>query len=77
MIDASSGMIFADVPGAGGYVASKIALERLSAIARNELDGTGITASTMIPFATSTAFLASIRAGRTDAETMTAGADFD
>ncbi|VDR32287.1 Uncharacterized oxidoreductase SAV2478 [Arthrobacter agilis] len=77
IVNISSGTTFADVPGTGGYVASKIALERLSAIARNELDGTGITVSTMIPFATSTEFLTSIRAGRADAEAMTAGANFD
>lgn len=77
IINISSGTTFADVPGTGGYVASKIALERLSAVARNELDGTGIIVSTMIPFATSTEFLTSIRAGRADAEAMTAGADFD
>ncbi|AMM21661.1 short-chain dehydrogenase [Frondihabitans sp. PAMC 28766] len=77
IVNVSSGTTFGDVPGTGGYVASKIALERLSAIARNELDGTGITVSTVIPFATSTEFLTSIRAGRADAEAMTSGADFD
>ncbi|GAA0554500.1 hypothetical protein GCM10010172_41400 [Paractinoplanes ferrugineus] len=77
IINVSSGTTFADVPGTGGYVASKIALERLSAIARNELAGTGIVVSTIIPFATSTEFLTSIRAGRADAEAMTAGAVFD
>jgi NADP-dependent 3-hydroxy acid dehydrogenase YdfG len=77
IVNVSSGTTFADVPGTGGYVASKIALERLSAIARAELDGTGITVSTMIPFVTSTEFLTSMRAGRADAEAMTAGADFD
>lgn len=77
IINISSGTTFADVPGTGAYVASKIALERLTAIARNELDGTGIVVSTMIPFATSTEFLGSIRAGRADAEAMTAGAEFD
>ena len=77
IVNISSGTTFADVPGTGGYVASKIALERLSAIARNELEGAGITVSTMIPFATSTEFLGSIRAGRADAEAMTAGAVFD
>lgn len=77
IINISSGTTFGDVPGTGGYVASKIALERLSAIARNELEGTGITVSTMIPFVTSTEFLSSIRAGRTDAEAMTASAEFD
>ncbi|MCU1479345.1 MAG: short-chain dehydrogenase [Subtercola sp.] len=77
IINVSSGTTFVDVPGTGGYVASKIALERLSAIARNELDDTGISVSIMIPFATSTEFLTSIRAGRADAEAMTAGAEFD
>ncbi|WP_134738490.1 SDR family NAD(P)-dependent oxidoreductase [Nocardioides sp. 503] len=77
IVNVSSGTTFADVPGTGAYVASKIALERLSAIARNELEGTGITVSTMIPFATSTEFLSSIRAGREAAEEMTAGAVFD
>jgi NADP-dependent 3-hydroxy acid dehydrogenase YdfG len=77
IVNVSSGTTFADVPGTGGYVASKIALERLSAIARNELEGSGIVVSTLIPFATSTEFLTSIRAGRADAEAMTAGADFD
>lgn len=77
IVNVSSGTTFADVPGTGGYVASKIALERLSAIARNELEGTGVIVSTMIPFATSTEFLSSIRAGRADAEAMTAGATFD
>jgi short-subunit dehydrogenase len=77
IVNVSSGTTFADVPGTGGYVASKIALERLSAIARNELEGTGVTVSVMIPFATNTEFLSAIRAGRSDAETMTAGATFD
>ncbi|PPF77343.1 short-chain dehydrogenase [Subtercola sp. Z020] len=77
IVNVSSGTTFADVPGTGGYVASKIALERLSAIARAELDGTGVTVSTIIPFATQTEFLGSIRAGRAEAEAMTAGATFD
>jgi NADP-dependent 3-hydroxy acid dehydrogenase YdfG len=77
IVNVSSGTTFADVPGTGGYVASKIALERLSAIARNELAGTGITVSTLIPFVTSTEFLTSIKAGRAEAEAMTAGAEFD
>ncbi|KDP90978.1 MULTISPECIES: SDR family oxidoreductase [Clavibacter] len=77
IVNVSSGTTFADVPGTGGYVASKIALERLSAIARAELDGTGIVVSTLIPFATETEFMASIRAGRAEAEAMTAGATFD
>jgi NADP-dependent 3-hydroxy acid dehydrogenase YdfG len=77
IVNVSSGTTFADVPGTGGYVASKIALERLSAIARAELEGTGVVVSTLIPFATETEFMASIRAGRAEAEAMTAGATFD
>ncbi|WJS90179.1 SDR family NAD(P)-dependent oxidoreductase [Microbacterium testaceum] len=77
VVNVSSGTTFADVPGTGCYVASKIALERLSAVARNELAGTGVTVSTVIPFATETEFLTSIKAGRSDAEAMTAGASFD
>jgi NADP-dependent 3-hydroxy acid dehydrogenase YdfG len=77
IVNVSSGTTFADVPGTGGYVASKIALERLSAIARAELAGTGVVVSTLIPFATETEFMASIRAGRAEAEAMTAGAAFD
>jgi NADP-dependent 3-hydroxy acid dehydrogenase YdfG len=77
IVNVSSGTTFADVPGTGGYVAPKIALERLSAVARNELEGTGIAVSALIPFATRTEFLSSIRAGRSEAEAMTAGATFD
>ncbi|OUE22557.1 putative oxidoreductase [Clavibacter michiganensis] len=77
IVNVSSGTTFADVPGTGGYVASKIALERLSAIARAELEGTGVVISTLIPFATETEFMTSIRAGRAEAEAMTAGATFD
>jgi NADP-dependent 3-hydroxy acid dehydrogenase YdfG len=77
IVNVSSGTTFADVPGTGGYVASKIALERLSAIARAELEGTDVVISTLIPFATETEFMSSIRAGRAEAEAMTAGATFD
>lgn len=77
IVNVSSGTTFADLPGTGGYVASKVALERLSAIARAELAGTGVVVSTLIPFATETEFMASIRAGRAEAEAMTAGATFD
>ncbi|GAB2573201.1 SDR family oxidoreductase [Microlunatus antarcticus] len=77
IVNVSSGTTFADLPGTGAYVASKIALERLSAIARSELDGTGVTVSTVIPFITSTEFIGSMRAGRESAETSLAGLDFD
>ena len=77
IVNVSSGTTFANAPFTGGYVASKIALERLSAIAREELAGTGITVSTMIPFATSTEFIGALRAGSNEAESELAGVDFD
>ena len=77
IVNVSSGTTFANAPFTGGYVASKIALERLSAIAREELAGTGITVATMIPFATNTEFIGALRAGSTEAETELAGVDFD
>jgi NADP-dependent 3-hydroxy acid dehydrogenase YdfG len=76
IVNVSSGTTFADVPGTGAYVASKIALERLSAIARAELADAGIAVSTVIPFATSTEFMDAIRAGKQAAQDMTAGVDF-
>lgn len=77
IVNVSSGTTFANTSGLGAYVASKIALERLTAIARAELDGTGIAVSTVIPFVTSTEFLTSLRAGRERAEAGLAGFDFD
>ena len=77
IVNVSSGTTFANAPGTGGYVASKIALERLSAIAREELQGTGISVSTIIPFATGTEFVASLRAGRSEAEAGSADVDLD
>jgi NADP-dependent 3-hydroxy acid dehydrogenase YdfG len=77
IVNVSSGTTLASYPGLGGYVASKIALERLSAIARVELAGAGITVSTVLPFATSTEFVASLRAGRGEAEAELAGVDLD
>lgn len=77
IVNVSSGTTLADAPSTGAYVASKIGLERLTAITRAELAGTGITVSTVIPFATSTEFVTSLRAGRTDAETELAGVAFD
>jgi short-subunit dehydrogenase len=77
IVNVSSGTTFADAPGTGAYVASKIALERLSAITRAELDGTGITVSTVIPFITSTEFVTSLRAGAQEAAAGLAGLTFD
>lgn len=77
IVNVSSGTTFADAPGTGAYVASKIALERLTAVARAELAGTGIAVSTVIPFVTSTEFVSALRAGRTAAESGLAGVAFD
>ncbi len=77
IVNVSSGTTFANVPGTGAYVATKVALERLTAIARAELDGSGITASTVIPFATSTEFVSSLRAGKDRAAAGLAGVDLD
>lgn len=77
IVNVSSGTTFGNYPGTGAYVASKIALERLTAVARAELDGTGITVSTVIPFATRTEFVSSLRAGRERAAAGLAGVDLD
>jgi short-subunit dehydrogenase len=77
IVNISSGTTLAAVPGTGPYAASKSALEKLSAVARAELAGDGITVSVVLPFATATEFMTSIRAGREAAEEMTAGAQFD
>lgn len=77
IVNVSSGTTFGNAPGTGGYVASKIALERLTAIARQELDGTGISVSTVIPFVTGTEFITSLRAGQGEAAAGLAGVEFD
>ena len=77
IVNVSSGTTLADAPGTGAYVASKIGLERLSAIARAELEGSGVTVSTVIPFATRTEFVDSLRAGSDEARAGMAGVDFD
>ena len=77
IVNISSGTTFGAVPGTGPYAASKSALEKLSHVARAELAPYGITVSCLLPFATSTEFMTSIRAGREAAEEMTAGAQFD
>lgn len=77
VVNVSSGTTFADAPSTGAYMASKIALERLGAIARAELEGTGITVSTVIPFVTSTEFVTSLRTGSGTAAAELAGVTFD
>jgi NADP-dependent 3-hydroxy acid dehydrogenase YdfG len=73
IVNVSSGIAFSTLPGSGAYSSSKAALAKLSAIARAELAGTGITVSTMYPFITATEFLGSLRAGHQDAERMERG----
>jgi len=77
IVNVSSGTTLADAPSTGAYVASKIALERLSAVARAELEGSGVTVSTVVPFATRTEFIGALRAGASTAASEMAGVDFD
>ena len=77
VVNVSSGTTLADAPSTGAYVASKIALERLSAIARVELEGSGVTVSTVVPFATRTEFVDALRAGAETAAREMTGVDFD
>ena len=77
IVNVSSGTTLAAAPGTGPYAASKAALEKLPAVARAELAQDGTTVSCVLPFATETEFLTSIRAGREAALEMTAGARFD
>ena len=77
IVNVSSGTTLADAPSTGGYVASKITLERLTAIAREELAGARISVSTIIPFATSTEFVGSLRAGHAEAAAELAGVPSD
>jgi NADP-dependent 3-hydroxy acid dehydrogenase YdfG len=72
IVNVSSGTTLGAEPGTGAYVASKIGLEKLSAITRAELAGDGIAVSTVIPFLTRTEFIDAIRAGRDAAEQTTA-----
>ncbi len=64
IVNVSSGTTFSALPGSGAYVASKAGLNMLSAVARVDLQNTGITVSTMYPFIIDTEFVQSIRAGR-------------
>lgn len=77
IVNISSGTTLGAAPSTGGYVASKIALERLSAVAREELAEDGIVVSTLLPFATRTEFISSLRSGADDAERGMADVDFD
>lgn len=63
IINVSSGTSLMTLPGVGAYAASKAALNKLSEVARVELERDGITVSTLYPFITATEFHSSLRAG--------------
>ena len=64
IVNVSSGTTFSPLPGSGAYAASKAGLNMLSAVARADLESSGITVSTMYPFITDTEFVKSIKAGK-------------
>ncbi len=70
IINVSSGITFSTIPETGAYSASKEGLNKLSAVARAELEGANITVSTMYPFITATDFLTSLRAGHESASRL-------
>jgi NAD(P)-dependent dehydrogenase (short-subunit alcohol dehydrogenase family) len=64
IINVSSGTTRLGAPvGAGGYSATKAALNMLSTVARSELADDGIVVSTVYPFITATEFHDTLRAG--------------
>lgn len=64
IVNVSSGTTRLGAPvGAGGYAATKAALNMLSQAARAELIGDGIVVSTVYPFVTATEFHDRLRAG--------------
>ncbi|GAB4085380.1 SDR family oxidoreductase [Myceligenerans cantabricum] len=67
IINVSSGITLSTIPGSGAYASSKAGLNQLSAVARADLAGAGITVSTVYPFITATEFLDSVRAGHESA----------
>jgi NADP-dependent 3-hydroxy acid dehydrogenase YdfG len=56
IVNISSGTTAMVIPGAGAYAAAKSAVNMLSAVARKELEGTGITVSVVLPSTTATEF---------------------
>ncbi|PWH05179.1 short-chain dehydrogenase [Brachybacterium endophyticum] len=73
IVNIGSGITFQHLPGTGGYAASKAALAQLSGVARAELEGSGITVSTVYPFITATEFSGSLLGSRSDAAQLEAG----
>jgi NAD(P)-dependent dehydrogenase (short-subunit alcohol dehydrogenase family) len=56
IVNISSGTTGMVVPGAGAYAAAKSAVNMISAVARKELEGTGITVGVVLPSTTATEF---------------------
>jgi len=77
VVNISSGITFADLPGSAGYSASKAALEKLTSIAREELADAGIAVSLMIPWITSTEFSTSVLGDVAGAQELEAGSGFE
>ena len=73
IVNVSSGITFAPLPGTGAYSGSKAALSMLSSVARVELADAGIAVSTMYPFVTATEFVDSVKAGRDAAKDLESG----
>ncbi|WBQ07563.1 SDR family oxidoreductase [Kribbella sp. CA-293567] len=72
VVNVSSGIIWATLPGSGAYAASKAALQKLSAIARAEVADAGIAVSLMFPSITETEFVGTVRGSVEDALQMEA-----
>lgn len=56
IVNISSGTTRMAVPGIGGYASSKSTVNMLSAVARKELEGTGVTVGLILPSITATEF---------------------
>jgi short-subunit dehydrogenase len=56
IVNISSGTTGMVLPGIGAYAATKSAVNMLSAVARNELEGTGVSVSVVLPSTTATEF---------------------
>jgi short-subunit dehydrogenase len=61
IVNVSSGITFAALPGSAAYGASKAGLNKLTAVERAELADAGIAVSMMYPFITDTEFTESLR----------------
>jgi short-subunit dehydrogenase len=73
IVNISSGTTMMVVPRAGAYAASKSAVNMISAVARKELEGTGVTVGVVLPSTTATEFAdGRFRAGQETVPGLTA-----